>query len=177
MSPLCMVIGREPVTPASLLRQVRCSLPAVDQFLNSRRAAIEVAKKHIEAAQRHQAKTADRSRREVTFNVGDKVRLSTEHTHINVGPAYQLCARFAEFRIAQKISDVAYKLELPNDWKIHPVFHMDKLQPFHETEAFTGRPRAPRMETRLEQRRQRDVCIIEHILDARPKKAGSRGTT
>jgi len=169
MSPLCMVIGREPVTPASLLRQVRCSLPAVDQFLNSRRAAIEVAKKHIETAQRHQAKTADRSRREVTFNVGDKVRLSTEHTPINVGPAYKLCARFAgPFRITQKIGDVAYKLELPDDWKIHPVFHVDKLQPFNETEAFAGRPRAPRMETRLEQRQQRDVWIIEDILDATP---------
>ncbi len=115
----------------------------------------------------------------MTFAVGDKVRLSTEHTPINVGPAYKLCARFAgPFKITKKINDVAFKLELPRDWKIHPVFHVSNLQPFHETETFTGRPAAPRMNTRQETRMQRGVWEIEDVLATRTIKNrnGSRST-
>jgi len=52
--------------------------------------------------------------------VGDAVLLSTEHTPINVGPAYKMRNRFAgPFRIKKKLSKTAYELELPADWKIH----------------------------------------------------------
>ena len=128
VSPLGMIHGREPVTPASLLHKTDTRLPAVEKFLNTRQTIIEAAKKNMEAAQEHQAKNADRARRDVEFAVGDKVRLATEHTPVNVGPAYKLCARFAgPFKIIQKINDVAFKLQLQADWKIHAVFHVSNL--------------------------------------------------
>ena len=39
--------------------------------------------------------------------------------------------------MAQVLSPVTYQLTLPEQWKIHPVFHVDLLTPYKET-AFHG---------------------------------------
>jgi hypothetical protein len=36
--------------------------------------------------------------------------------------------------VAQVLSPVSYRLALPLQWKIHPVFHTDLLSPYRETE-------------------------------------------
>ena len=35
---------------------------------------------------------------------------------------------WAPFKIIEKIGQQAYRLSLPNDWKIHPVFHVSLLR-------------------------------------------------
>ena len=42
--------------------------------------------------------------------------------------------RYGPFRVAAIISPVAYKLDLPNKWNIHNVFHASLLTPYKETE-------------------------------------------
>ena len=37
------------------------------------------------------------------------------------------------FRVTQVMSPVNYHLELPMQWQIHPVFHIDLLTPYKET--------------------------------------------
>ena len=39
------------------------------------------------------------------------------------------------FQITQIISPVAYRLELPPQWNIHPVFHASLLTPYVETDS------------------------------------------
>jgi len=41
--------------------------------------------------------------------------------------------RYGPFPIKKVLSDVSYKLELPTQWKIHPVIHANLLTPYKET--------------------------------------------
>src|SRR6267142_3048330 len=42
--------------------------------------------------------------------------------------------RYGPFKVAAKILDIAYWLELPDTWKIHNVFHVSLLMPYKETD-------------------------------------------
>ena len=41
--------------------------------------------------------------------------------------------RHGPFKVVQVMSPVNYRLELPTQWSIHPVFHIDLLTPYRET--------------------------------------------
>ena len=59
--------------------------------------------------------------------------LSTRHLRMRDVPA-KLQRRFVgPFRIESQISRVAYKLELPAHWQVHPVFHSSLLKPFQQS--------------------------------------------
>ena len=58
------------------------------------------------------------------------VLLSTENLQLKKGMARKLTDKWAgPFKILKKLSSVAYELELPKTWKIHPVFHISLLKP------------------------------------------------
>jgi hypothetical protein len=45
------------------------------------------------------------------------------------------------YKIEKKIGNLAYKLEIPADWRVHDVFHVSNLKPFViNPEQFAGRP-------------------------------------
>ena len=49
-------------------------------------------------------------------------------------PTSKLAAkRYRPFPVAQVLSPITYQLTLPEQWKIHPVFHVDLLTPYKET--------------------------------------------
>ena len=77
---------------------------------------------------------ADRRRREEpAYRPGDLVLLSTRYLRMRNVPA-KLQRRFVgPFRVETQISRVAYKLELPEDWRVHPVFHSSLLKPFQQS--------------------------------------------
>ena len=88
------------------------------------------ALQNLRRAQDRQKEYADRRRRDVEFQVGDEVLLSTKTLPVRVaargsqklGPLY--CG---PFRILEKYT-VAYRLELPQHMQIHPVFHISQLK-------------------------------------------------
>ena len=47
------------------------------------------------------------------------------------------------FRIIGKINDVAFRLDLPPQLRIHPVFHSSLLEPYHEIPGRITQPPPP----------------------------------
>ena len=79
----------------------------------------------------------DRSRRDEKYEVGDKVVLSTRHISANQQLPSKLRRRWiGRYRVAKVISPVAYGLDLPPAWRIHPIFHVSNLKRFHRSTEF-----------------------------------------
>ena len=80
----------------------------------------------------------NRSHWSVEFNVGDAVVLTTKQfknycPHL---PAKIKARWVGPFTITQKVSLVAYRVDLPPGWHLHPVFHIGKLKKYIHSEEF-----------------------------------------
>ena len=76
-----------------------------------------------------------------TFVLGDWVLLRFEKARLKKMKGKErlfpkLSMRYyGPFQVLEKINDVAYRLILPESWKIHNVFHVSLLRPFKGTSA------------------------------------------
>ena len=69
------------------------------------------------------------------FKMGGQVWLDASHLKLPHQKAKLTPKCLRPFKITQEISLVAYRLELPTNWRIHNVFHTSLLMPYHETHA------------------------------------------
>ena len=69
------------------------------------------------------------------------------------------------FRISKKVGDagMAYRLELPGQMRIHPVFHVSLLEPYVES-GIRGRKQEPPLPVEVEGELEYEV---ERVLDSR----------
>ena len=70
------------------------------------------------------------------FQVNQKVWLDSRNLHVNVPSKKLAPRRYGPFTIKEKISPVAYHINLPAHMHIHDMFHIDLLSPFNETEVY-----------------------------------------
>ena len=69
-----------------------------------------------------------------TYQDGDLVWLEGCNLHIDRPAAKLAPKRYGPFKVTKVLSPITYQLELPPQWKIHDVFHIDLLTPYHETD-------------------------------------------
>ncbi|EEB89456.1 hypothetical protein MPER_12443 [Moniliophthora perniciosa FA553] len=69
-----------------------------------------------------------------SFEKGQKVWLEATNLHIGYPSKKLSPKREGPFKIAEVLGPVTYRLELPKQWKIHPVLHTHLLSPYKETE-------------------------------------------
>jgi hypothetical protein len=172
MSPFRMNYGRDPYNPYSAIKSLPDKIPAVAEFLEALSNTTKIAKDALVLAKANQERNANKARRDVQYEVGEQVLLSANHINLASQakrPTKKLQHRFiGPYRIIQKVSAVAYKLELPNSLKIHPVFHVSLLRPYQDPLTVNNRtpPTPPPPPITIN---ENDEYEVEKILDHRSK--------
>ncbi|KAJ9512027.1 hypothetical protein QJQ45_004586 [Haematococcus lacustris] len=142
-SPFYLNYGHHPRTPEALLQPPSTLVPspAADAFVTTMRSNIDIAKAALQRAVDKQKQQADKHRRHLEFNVGDKVLLSTATLNLKTpSNSAKLQPRYVgPFKVLTKVSPVAYKLDLPTTMRITPTFHISKLRPYLTTSSFPDR--------------------------------------
>src|ERR1700761_8234886 len=116
--------------PSADWRPVSATVPAPVTRLEQWTRARQLAYVQMKTAQERWTRAKREGR---TFHQGDLVWLEGRNLKIDQ-PASKLAAkRYRPFPVAQVLSPVTYRLTLPEQWKIHPVFHVDLLTPYKET--------------------------------------------
>ncbi|KFH71187.1 hypothetical protein MVEG_01489 [Podila verticillata NRRL 6337] len=102
----------------------------VDAFLMDHTTRFEVIRDALLDSQRRMSSQYDRSRKDVTFKVGDLVYLDASDLRKPPGLTHKLLPRFrGPFKILERPSPLNYRLDLPPQSRAHDVFHVEKLLP------------------------------------------------
>uniref|UniRef100_A0A6N2KZ88 Integrase catalytic domain-containing protein n=1 Tax=Salix viminalis TaxID=40686 RepID=A0A6N2KZ88_SALVM len=108
------------------------TVQAVDEELRSRELILSLARENLKESQSRMKMYADRKRTKREFEVGDWVYLRLRpyrQTTVAMRKTMKLSPRYyGPFQVLQKIGTVAYKLDLPPESKIYPVFHVSCLK-------------------------------------------------
>lgn len=135
-TPFFLNYGHHPrsVLDAAFPIAVKHKSKAAVDFQRTIQDAVTSAQKKMQAAQDRQTSYANRKRRDVSFKEGDMCLLSSD----GINPpsastnAVKLQPKFyGPYPIVEVLSPLTYRLELPDHFKIHDVFHISKLRQFH----------------------------------------------
>jgi len=147
-SPFFLNANQHPVTPQALINPRDTPVPAANDHARTFSENTKLARENLVAAQERQKRFADNNRKEEELNVGDRVLISTKNLTLAFQTgrdAAKLDHRWAgPFKVLEKNSAVSYKVELPPEVRVHPVFHISVLKPYHEAanERFPNRNHA-----------------------------------
>jgi hypothetical protein len=133
-SPAHLMFGFQPRNVMDVFAQSQLPtpspIPAAEDMLADMRKDLDLAQRRLLDAKARMKAYADKSRRDVSFSLGDEVLLSTANLDFNIPK--KLKPRFVgPFKVSKVISPVAYELTLPTTLsRLHPVFHVSLLKKY-----------------------------------------------
>jgi hypothetical protein len=132
---------------------------------------LQHARAKLEEARVRMVAQANSRRRDMSFRVGDKVRLSTANLSLPSSMSRKLTTRFVgPFVVERVVNPVAYKLTLPESLKIHPVFHVSLLQPWRVDKEFPGHQ--PTLTQPPPVNEDENRFTVDRLLDKRTRRCG-----
>ena len=133
-NPYYLNYGYHPVVPSELLKgdEVIRHKP-VSLFVQRLQNTWRIAQQNLEKSVQAQKEYYDKKRKDVQFSMGDLVLLSTTNLRMKNIPSKLQRKFVGPFSIVDKISPLVYKLQLPDTWKIHNVFHISLLRPWRQS--------------------------------------------
>jgi len=147
-TPFFLNYGEHPPTPLTCEISSTKS-PAADELAEQIKGSVLLAQRYLKDAQARQSKHANKRRTPLSLKVGDKVLVSTRNFRLNVRqPAKaKVLPRFVgPFEVTKVVNSVAYKVKLPDKYKIHDVFHVSLLKPYLESQYTRGHTMPPPVE-------------------------------
>ncbi|CAM8990808.1 unnamed protein product [Rhodiola kirilowii] len=176
LTPFEAVYGHAPLTlkdysPGS------SPVAAIDQLLTTRTHLISQLKDNLARARLRMTQQANKHRKDVEFKEGDWVYVKL-HPYRQTSGRNQRCSKLAKryygpFQISARVGNVAYRLALPANAKIHNVFHISVLklcrapnpQDINWPDCFTNEHPTIQPDQILDRRKvQRNNIWIEQIL-------------
>lgn len=130
-SPFVVLYSHEPrhwgIEPSG-----ECSVSNLESWLAERRVMHDLLRQHLLRAQQFMKKYADKNRSFREFSVGDMVFLKLQpYIHSSIAPRANhklLFKYYGPFQVLARISEVAYRINLPQRSTVHPVFHVSLLR-------------------------------------------------
>ena len=135
--PFKVAYGVEPLQRADLALEGAHSTLEFNQdgedLAQKREKVLEKTKLLLKKAQKRYEKQVNAGRREVEYEVGQKVLLNVKNFTFSEGLTPEFMSKFAgPFPIVKRVFKDVYKLELLPEIKVHPTFHVSLLKPFKE---------------------------------------------
>jgi len=140
-SPFFLNYGFHPRTPTSLHIPKDSKVPAAADFVVFMQDCLAKAKLCLQRAQDRTKVQYDKNKRDMSFEVGEEVMLSSRNLKLS-GCAKYIPRFVGPFKVLHKIGSLAYRLELPQNWHIHDVFHVSLLKKYVRGES-VGIPPLP----------------------------------
>ena len=167
-APFEIVEGAKKVPP---ILHTKDKIFEADRYVEGWEEAYKKVKYALEKSQAKQKRAADLHRRELLFEKNDWVLLRFEKARLRKRKGKErffpkLSMRYyGPFQVSDKISDVAYRLKLPENWKIHNAFHVSLLRPF-----IGDVPEDLVQEEQPEVEELDEILILEQILAHKDRK-------
>jgi hypothetical protein len=151
VSPMMACYGQHPrmgfELPSDTRRPRHQALQAheANTMVDKMRDITEFIREEMIWAQALQQEYANRKRSPApAYQIGDKVWLNARNIRTERASKKLDWKNVGPYKVIAKVSSHAYKLELPDSMKIHPVFHVSLLRPAaHESDYLPGQLEEP----------------------------------
>ncbi|KAL0168962.1 hypothetical protein M9458_037184, partial [Cirrhinus mrigala] len=169
LTPFQCVLGFQP--PLFPWSGEPSELPAVNSWFQNSEETWNQAHIHLQGAVRRTQAQADRKRRpNPPYEPGQWVWLSTRDLRLRL-PCKKLSPRYVgPFKIIKQITPVSFRLELPDDYRISPTFHVSLLKPAGDPEGVEDLDEAASQGPPPVVNGSEEVYRVNTILDSRRRR-------